>query len=185
MRRDLVIGAMVGCLAVSAAIPAAPPAMAQAVCPQPEPRKVRIGLDIAPVKLSFHPAKRAIVGYGSYIVNAQGGCNDCHTFPPYAPGGNPFNGEPERINAERYLGGGTPFGSGVVSANITPDARGLPAGLTYRQFREDVMRNGHDPDEPGEILQVMPWPIYGKMTSCDLLAVYEFLKAVPRVRNPT
>jgi hypothetical protein len=25
------------------------------------------------------------VGLGSYLVNAAGGCNDCHTNPPYAP----------------------------------------------------------------------------------------------------
>jgi hypothetical protein len=36
---------------------------------------------------------------GSYIVNAQGGCNDCHTVPSYAAGGNPFLGEPEVISA--------------------------------------------------------------------------------------
>lgn len=159
------------------------PAFAQAVCPEPEARKVRIGFDLAPVRLSFNPARRATVGYGSYIVNAQAGCSDCHTAPPYAPGGNPFAGEPEQINAARYLGGGTSFGP-FISANITPDATGRPAGLTFRQFREDVMRNGHDPDEPGQLLQVMPWPVYGKMTSCDLLAVYEFLKAVPPVRDP-
>lgn len=171
-------------LGVALTAPWARPAVAQAVCPQPEARKVSIGFDIAPVRLSFNPAKRDTVGYGSYIVNAQGGCNDCHTAPPYAPGGNPFAGEPEQINAERYLGGGTPFGPGIVSANITPDANGRPAGLTYLQFREQVMRRGQDPHEPGEILQVMPWPVYGKMASCDLLAIYEFLKAVPRVRNP-
>ena len=46
------------------------------------------------------------VWLGSYIVNAKGGCNDCHTAPPYAEGGDPFLGEPEQINTERYLCGG-------------------------------------------------------------------------------
>jgi hypothetical protein len=32
------------------------------------------------------------------------------------------------------------------------------------------------PDTP--ILQVMPWPIYGKMTDCYLRAIYEFLRAI-------
>jgi hypothetical protein len=42
------------------------------------------------------------VGLGSYIVNAQGGCNDCHTNPPYATGGNPHLGESKVINSTHY-----------------------------------------------------------------------------------
>ena len=98
---------------------------------------------------------------------------------PYAPGGNPFLGQKEKINAAKYLAGGAPFGPGLFSANITPNARGLPAGLTYSEFQNKVMRKGQDPDEPGEILQVMPWPVYAKMTNCDLLAIYQFLRAIP------
>lgn len=67
------------------------------------------------------------VGLGSYIVNAQGGCGDCHTFPPCAPGDNPFLGEPERMDSARYRAGGTPFGPGIVASNLTPDASGRPA----------------------------------------------------------
>lgn len=37
---------------------------------------------------------------------------------------------------------------------------------------------GHDP-HTGRILQVMPWPVYGKMTRRDLRAVYEYLSAIP------
>ena len=54
------------------------------------------------------------------------GCNDCHTVPSYAVGGNPFLGEPEVINAPCYLAGGAAFGP-FVSRNITPRANGLPA----------------------------------------------------------
>ena len=31
----------------------------------------------------------------------------------------------------------------------------------------------------GDILQVMPWPIYMNMTDHDLRAVYEYLRAIP------
>ena len=41
---------------------------------------------IAPVKLNLKDKDPELVGLGSYIVNAQGGCNDCHTCPSYAPG---------------------------------------------------------------------------------------------------
>jgi hypothetical protein len=146
----------------------------------PENERIVRGFQIAPVHLTLRNRDRNLVGLGSYIVNAQGGCNDCHTNPPYAPGGDPYKGEPTKINAARYLAGGTPFGPFVVSRNITPDSHGLPAGLTLAEFKS-VMRTGHDPDDPGDILQVMPWPVYGNMTDNDLRAVYEYLRSIPHI----
>ena len=150
--------------------------------------EIGIGYRIAPVPLNLRGKtlrERALIGLGSYIVNAQGGCNDCHTNPSYAQGGNPFLSEPERINADEYLSGGTPFGP-FISRNLTPCQAGKPAGLTFDEFLT-VMRTGKDfkdaqiPSlpQPTPILQVMPWPVYGKMTTCDLRSVYEFLKAIP------
>ena len=43
-----------------------------------------------------------------------------------------------------------------------------------------TVRTGHNPlDPPGPPLQIMPWPVFGKMTSRDLLAIYEYLRAIP------
>jgi hypothetical protein len=140
--------------------------------------RILTGFRIAPVPLDLRGKNRALVGLGSYIVNAQGGCNDCHTKPPYAPGGDPFAGEPTKVNAAEYLSGGVPFGPGVVSKNLTPDASGNPAGLTFEQFKT-VLRTGKDPDDPTHILQVMPWPVYGQMTDRDLRAIYEYLRSIP------
>lgn len=139
------------------------------------------GIDIAPVHLDLRGKNPQLVARGSYIVNAQGGCNDCHTCPPYAEGGDPFQGQPEAINAENYLAGGTSFGP-FVSANITPDESGLPAGLTRDEFVE-VIRTGHDPDNPTELLQVMPWPVFRNMIDRDLHAVYEYLSAIPHAER--
>jgi hypothetical protein len=141
-------------------------------------RRVKIGREIAPVELDLEGKdrkERKEVWLGSYIVNAQGGCNDCHTNPPYAVGGDPFSSEPEQINVEDYLCGGTPFGP-VISANISPDEDGLPAGLERREFIR-LLRTGEKDD--GELLQVMPWPVFGKMTRRDLSAVYAYLSAIP------
>ncbi len=146
----------------------------------PEQDRINRGFQISPVKLKLKGRDRALVGLGSYIVNAQGGCNDCHTNPPYAPGGNPFEGEPEQINVDGYLAGGVEFGP-FTSANITPDADGLPAGHTFQEFKR-LMRTGHDPDRHpqfGPLLQVMPWPVYAHMTDRDLKAIYEYLSAIP------
>ena len=139
--------------------------------------RVQRGYRLAPVHLNLRGKNRDLVGLGSYIVNAQGGCNDCHTCPPYTPDHDPFTGGDGKPNAANYLAGGTPFGP-FVSRNITPDDSGRPAGLTREEFIE-LMHTGHDPENPGELLQVMPWPVYGKMIDRDLKAVYEYLRSIP------
>lgn len=141
--------------------------------------RVRIGFEIAPVPLDLRGKNRALVGLGSYLVNATGGCNDCHTSPPYAPGGDPFAGEPEIVNVAGYLAGGTPFGP-FISRNLTPDENGLPGGLTFEQFRA-TLRTGVDQDDPARLLQVMPWPVFGKLSDRDLLAIYTYLRSIPPV----
>jgi len=139
------------------------------------------GFRVAPVPLNISGKDPLLVGLGSYLVNTQGGCNDCHTNPSYAAGGNPFNGEPKRINAQNYLAGGMAFGP-FTSRNLTPDTTtGLPAGLTLAQFQQ-VMRTGVDLKQahpPISLLQVMPWPLYQDMTDRDLRAMYEYLRAIP------
>ena len=143
---------------------------------------IQRGAEIAPVPLNMKGLNPALVREGSYIVNAQGGCNDCHTVPSYAAGGDPFQGETEVINAACYLAGGAAFGP-FVSRNLTPRANGLPAGRTLEEFKE-LMHHGTDFRNDGTpILQVMPWPVYGKMSDRELAAIYEFLRAIPMI-NP-
>jgi hypothetical protein len=63
------------------------------------------------------------------------------------------------------------------------DAFGRPAGLTLKQFMT-TLRTGHHPlDPPGEILQVMPWPVFGKKVDQDLNSVYEYLRSIPSIEN--
>jgi hypothetical protein len=140
------------------------------------------GFEIAPVQLNLKGKDWASVGLGSYLVNTTG-CNDCHTHPNWATGGNPFMGQPEQINTAQYLTGGRIFGPVTspiaISANITPDKTGKPAGLTLKGFFQ-VMRTGHNPnDPPGVLLQVMPWPLYRWKTDLELIAMYEYLRAIP------
>ena len=146
-----------------------------------EPLEVTIGFRINPVRLRFAPEQRELVGLGSYIVNAQGGCNDCHTNPPYEAGHDPFRGEPGRINRANYLAGGAQFGP-FVSRNITPDSKGKPGGLSFDEFL-NVMRHGFDIDNAhpqlGKKLQVMPWPVFANMRLHHLRAIYTYLTAIP------
>jgi hypothetical protein len=104
----------------------------------------------------------ALVGKGSYIVNAKGDCNGCHNSPDlggeWAPGHNPYFGQPKMVNANGYLGGGSKFGPfpgqgiggvgplTIYSRNLTPDASGLPeGGHTFQEFLT-IIRTGHDFD---------------------------------------
>lgn len=178
----------------------------------PESR-IEQGFDIAPVPLNMEGKDRALVGFGSYLVNAAGGCNDCHAAGPqteYLPGGNPYFGQPTRINPAVYLGGGRDFGPllptpgspHIVSRNLTPDRTGLPVGgRTFDQFRE-ILRSGVDLDHlhppcaagqttnclpppfDGNKLQVMAWPIFQNLTDHDIRAIYEYLSAVPCIEGP-
>ncbi|HEY8054039.1 MAG: hypothetical protein ACHQD6_06635 [Steroidobacterales bacterium] len=107
--------------------------------------------------LNLKHKNRALVGLGSYLVNAVGDCNGCHSANPqtqYAPGGNPYfkGNQPTVVNQATYLGGGQDFGSlipgtpDIVTRNLTPDKTGRPeGGRTFAEFRQ-IMRTGVDLD---------------------------------------
>jgi cytochrome c553 len=147
-----------------------------------EQERSDLGLAIAPVPVNAGFGKtRFLIGLGSYLVNTM--CISCHTNPTYAAGGNPFMGQPEKVNAANYLAGGTAFGP-FVSRNLTPDPKqnNLPAGLTLEQF-ERTLRTGEDLKKVhpfiSPLLQVMPWPEIGKLSDRDIEAMYAYLSAIP------
>jgi hypothetical protein len=121
--------------------------------------KIRQGFEIAPVPLNLEGKNHALVGLGSYIVNAQGDCNGCHSAGPateFAPNGNPYllHQGPTKVNPATYLGGGRDFGGypapnsplHIISRNLTPDKTGLPeGGHTFEEFVE-IIRTGVDLD---------------------------------------
>lgn len=151
-----------------------------------ESAKIQIGYAIAPVPLDVRGKNPALVGLGSYVVNAQAVCASCHSFPQYAPGGDPHLGQPEMTNQATYLSGGADFFGPFVPRNLTPDAQGRPARLTLEEFLL-VLNTGADlkgrepfvPSEENDLLQVMPWPVFGKMTDREKIAIYEYLRAIP------
>jgi len=175
--------------------------------------RVRIGFEIAPVPLELRGKDRALVGLGSYLVNAVASCNDCHTqsaTSEYAPGGNPFFGQPKIVNTAAYLSGGRDFGAlapntpHIVSRNLTPDKTGRPeGGRSFAEFLH-IMKTGEDLDHlhppcsatittncfpatlpfDGNLLQIMPWPKFQSMTVHDLRAIYEYLSAIPCIEGP-
>jgi len=83
-----------------------------------EAQLVEIGYAIAPVPLKLEGKKHDLVGLGSFLVNAVGDCNGCHTsgLAPnfnYANNQNPYFGQPAKNDPSTYLSGGTDFGPAV------------------------------------------------------------------------
>ena len=208
--------------------------------------EVRRGFEIAPVPLNVEGKDCAKVGSGSFIVNAQGDCNGCHTSggPPnfnYANGANPYLlgvNAPGKTDPGGYLAGGTDFGPALpasvfvgrfppgsipasypppeygtyvgpdmISRNLTPNKDGVPeGGNTLEQFKA-ILRTGNDfdhlhptcttavpvpsptnclpPPVNGDVLQVMPWPVFHNMTDRQIEAIYEYLKTIPCIEGPT
>jgi|SRR5579871_4989910 len=175
--------------------------------------KILKGFQIAPVPLNMVGKDPALVGYGSYLMNAIGDCNGCHSAGPsteFSPGGNPYLGQKTVVNPATYLGGGRDFGAfpdpagpfpHIVSRNLTPDKSGLPIGGDTLQKFMQTIRTGVDPDlvHPtcagppngnclpapfnGNLLQIMRWPFFANMTDQDLLAMYTYLSAIPCVEG--
>jgi hypothetical protein len=147
--------------------------------------KIQQGFAIAPVPLNLAGKNRALVGLGSYIVNAQADCNGCHTLNPaveYTATGNPFLLAPPfsgktKVDPAFYLGGGTDFGpfpggpgsiEHLYTRNLTPDNTGLPeGGHTFAEFLE-IVRHGTDFDHihpscasPGNPANCLSFPFNG------------------------
>jgi len=132
---------------------------------------IKIGFEISPVPLNLTGKNRDLVGLGSFLVNAVGDCNGCHTAggPPnfnYAAGGNPYFSQPTKTDPTTYLAGGTDFfsavppipgvypppeygsyvGPDIISRNLTPDKNGRPeGGHTLSEFKQ-ILRTGIDFD---------------------------------------
>src|SRR5215472_9746526 len=175
--------------------------------------RIQQGFAVAPVPLNLAGKNRALLGLGSYFVNATADCNGCHSAGPqtqFVPGGNPFFGQPARINPATYVGGGQDFGPlvttpgspHIVSRNLTPDKTSLPeGGRPVSEFLQ-IMKTGVDLDHlhpmcsstvttnclpppfDGNLLQIMPWHTFKNMSDHDILAIYEYLSAVPCIEGP-
>jgi hypothetical protein len=177
--------------------------------PSPESVDPRVerGIQISPVPIKLENVDRDKAGLGSYLVNAASGCANCHTCPTFVNTNN--KGILQlAVNAQNFMAGGVPFGpasraTNVRSANVTPDPRGLPGGLTFSQFKA-VLTEGHKPPQGygqvpapsgnvvndaiasqlGEI-SVMPWRMYRNFATSDIEAIYEYLKAIPPAKPGT
>jgi len=140
------------------------PRLARAQAGGNEVDRIQQGYAIAPVPLNLQNLNRDLVGLGSYMVNAVGDCNGCHTGggPPnfnYAEGFNPYYGQKTKVDPNFYLSGGSDFGAvgtptgpskyagpDMIARNLTPDKTGLPVGGHSLSEFKQILRSGMDFD---------------------------------------
>lgn len=143
-----------------------------------EGSEVQAGRRAVPPEITLNLAgkNKSLVYEGSYYINGVSDCGGCHN----APEGDPANPIPLE---DRYLAGGQDFGP-VFTRNLTPDATGKPAGLTFDEFLA-VIRVGRDwknlPPNVGnpDTLIIMPWMAFRFGTDRFVRAMYEYLSAIP------
>lgn len=112
------------------------------------------------------PVKR-----GAYLVSIIG-CAECHT---------PEDKKGDSIASMRFGGGlifDGPWGR-VASANLTPDASGIPYYNQAMFVR--TLRTGYVGSR--ELNPVMPWWAFRNMTDEDLTAIYAYLKTLKPVSH--
>ncbi len=123
--------------------------------------------------------------------------------PSVAVGGFPPGSIPDSYPPPEF---GSYVGPDIIARNLTPNKAGVPeGGNTLEQFRA-ILRTGKDFDHlhptcttavpvpspancipspvNGDVLQVMPWPVFHNMTNHQIEAIYEFLKTIPCIEGP-
>ncbi|MEQ9638438.1 MAG: cytochrome c [Alphaproteobacteria bacterium] len=120
------------------------------------------------------PDKADLPAYGTYVAEALGHCNECHT--PMVKGRFDF--------ANQKGAGGFQFPGpwGVsVAANITPHEDGI-AEYTDAEI-EQVVRTGLRPDG-SRLMPPMGVHYYKNIAADDMKAIIAYLRALPPVPTP-
>lgn len=139
---------------------------------------------LAQPDLGAWPANvQSLFGRGSYLVNAVGRCNECHTNPARDP-------TTHRINTAGYLAGGMVFTDPTgphapaslkrsMSRNLCGATNGYTAPFTdFAASLASGLRAGRSPSE--SLAWPMPTWALSNLTTQDLEALFTYLRLVPR-----
>jgi hypothetical protein len=157
--------------------------------PVPDPDNVQRGLAIMPLDVPLPPdaPTLALVGRGSYLVNAVVGCSSCHTNPD-----RNYMTPNAQINTAQYMAGGRVFPTGPaasqvgvtrsMSANLIGQKNGFfnQADVSFETFLTTITQGVHA-DEMNEagvappLAYPMPWYAFKNMNLADLEAIYTYL----------
>lgn len=134
---------------------------------------------LAQPDLTARPAsEQSLFGRGSYLVNAVGRCNECHTNPPR----NPVT---LKINTAAYLGGGMVFSAPDGQRHKRSMSRNLcGATFGYTAPFTDFAVSFASGLRAGAAAEPIAWPMplwaLRNLTTHDLEAVFTYLRLLPR-----
>ena len=135
-------------------------------------------LDDPPNFALFSDANKRVFGRGAYLMTLLN-CNNCHTNPATAAG---------KVNAPMFLAGGRVFPTAsamqstlgtvrTMSTNLSGQMLGL--SMTSAQFVQTLTTSKHA-DEASMRPLGSPMPDYKSLVDDDMLALYTYIKAIPR-----
>ncbi len=145
-------------------------------------------------------SEKELIERGRYLT-IIGGCNDCHSpkvMTPHGPEPDPsrlLSGHPqnEKIPAPSSNKDWILFSPGLTAAvgpwgvsyaaNLTPDDTGT-GNWTFEQFKT-ALRKGKFKGLEGsrDLLPPMPWQMLRNMSDDDMLAIFTYLRSLPKVNN--
>lgn len=148
---------------------------------------------VAKVEMS----QEELIKRGQYLTTI-GACHDCHSpkvgsepDPTRLLSGHPQGStiptiqgnkdwvlfEPQHFTA--FVG---PWGVSYA-ANLTPDDTGT-GNWTFEQFKTALRKGKYKGLENGrDLLPPMPWQMYRNFTDEDMLAIFTYLRSLPKVNN--
>ncbi len=130
--------------------------------------------------LSVRPDTNNAVAYGQYLVTIAR-CVECHSKE-----------DKGSVIAGTEFGGGREFpfpnGTSCYTSNITPDKEtGIGSwskDAFIQRFKQSVdSANNRRPVGKNDFNTVMPWLMYGGMTSKDLSSIFDYLQTVKPIKN--
>jgi hypothetical protein len=154
----------------------------------------------APEERTFTLSQQELIKKGEYLMTI-GACHDCHSpkiMTANGPEPDParlLSGHPkdEKIkpiagnenwilfseNLTAFVG---PWGVSYA-ANLTPDDTGT-GNWTFEQFKTALRKGKYKGLETGrDLLPPMPWQMYRNFTDDDMLAIFTYLRSIPKVDN--
>lgn len=153
-----------------------------------------------PEKTVNSMSQEELIKRGAYLTTI-GACHDCHSpkvMTPHGPEPDPtrlLSGHPKNEpipvtdinpdwilfsqNLTAFVG---PWGVSYA-ANLTPDDTGT-GNWTFEQFKTALRKGKYKGLETGrDLLPPMPWQMYQHFTDDDMLAIFTYLRSLPKVDN--
>jgi hypothetical protein len=146
-------------------------------------------------------SQEELIKRGAYLTTI-GACHDCHSpkiMTPQGPEPDParlLSGHPQGSTIPTIQGNKDwvlfepqhftafvgPWGISYA-ANLTPDDTGT-GNWTFEQFKTALRKGKYKGLENArDLLPPMPWQMYRNFTDEDMLAIFTYLRSLPRVNN--